>query len=150
MIFNEKKLHCFNSNYINFDFFIGFFSFSKISFKPPETTGETTEGTSVIGTPEQKTFDFVSALCSISGSVDNVRFKIKSTGFNIGQGEMASFLDDTSASFKDSSGNSVDSIALSAGSTSAEFSYTTTDHKSSRKISVSSPAGTIDQTVTCS
>jgi hypothetical protein len=131
-------------------FLFAFSYFSKISFKPPVTTGETTEGTSVIGTPEQKTFDFASASCSISGSVDTIKFKIKSTGFNIGQGEMASFLDDTSANFKDSSGNSVDSIALSADSTSAEFSYTTTDHKSSRKITVSSPAGSIDQIVTCS
>jgi hypothetical protein len=52
--------------------------------------------------------------------------------------------------FKDSSGNKLNSISLSAGAMSDEFSYITADHKNPRKISVSSPAGTVDQFVTCS
>jgi hypothetical protein len=100
--------------------------------------------------PQEKTFNFVSASCSVSSNSDTIKFKIQSTGIIIRQGEMASFLDDTPTDFKDSNGNKLNSISLSAGAISDEFSYTTADHKNPRKITVSSPAGTVDQFVTCS
>jgi len=126
--------------------------FSKFVFTSPVTISgnETSEKPPVVETPQQKTFSFASSSCSVSGDKDIIRFKIKSTGIDIRFGEMASFLDDIAASFKDSGGNSLNLISLKAGSTSDEFSYTAADHKPSRKITVSSPAGTIDQTVTCS
>ena len=101
-------------------------------------------------TPQGKTLNFVSASCSVSGNSDTMKFKIQSIGSTIGQGEMASYLDDTPTDFKDSSGNKLNSISLSAGTMSDEFSYTAADHKNPRKITVSSPAGAIDQFVTCS
>jgi len=130
----------------------GFSYFNKLNYKPPATGGTKTEESTVAGTPQEKTFSFVSASCSVSGNSDIVKFKIQSTGIDIGKGEIAVFLDDAALpapSFKDSNGNTVESISLKAGSESNEFSCTTSSHKSSRKISVSSPAGTNSTVVTC-
>jgi uncharacterized protein YxeA len=103
--------------------------------------------------PQEKTLNFVSASCSVSGNSDTMKFKIQSTGSTIGKNEMNVTLDDSvelGSNFKDSSGNKLNSISLSAGTMSDEFSYTTADHKNPRKITVSSPAGAVDQFVTCS
>jgi len=133
-------------------FLFGFSYFSKFSFKLPITSETKTpaEQLPLEEIPQHKTLTFASASCSISGNTDIVKFKIQSTGINIGLGELAAFLDDSGASFKNLQGISIDSISLVAGTTSDEFSYIATDHKASREITVSSPAGTIDKTVTCS
>ena len=141
---------------------LGFSYFSKFSFKlpstttPPTTTGEGETGGAAeippVVAPQQKTFSFYSATCTIAGSVDIVKFKIQTGEFGIGVGEMAAFLDDTSATscFKDSQGNKINAIQLNANSVSDEFSCTTDSHLPSRKIAVSSPAGALEQSVTCS
>jgi hypothetical protein len=108
------------------------------------------DNTTAAEAPQEKTLDFVSVSCLVSGNSDTIKFRIQSTGINIEQGEMASFLDSVAAAFKDSNGNTLDSIALNAGTTSDEFSYTTTDHKDSRKITVSTPAKALDRDVACS
>jgi hypothetical protein len=135
-------------------FLFGFSYFNKFNYKPPATGGtQSPKGEIPLEEiPQHKTFSFASASCSVSGNSDTVRFKIQSTGIDIGLGEIAAYLDDggTPCNFKDSNGNSIDNIELKADSTSAEFSCTTTDHKSSRKITVSSPAGSINKIVTCS
>jgi len=101
-------------------------------------------------TPQEKTLDFVSASCTVTVNSDIIKFKIQSTGSTIGEGEMTSFLDDTLTDFKDSNGNKLSSISLNAGTTSDDFSSTTADHKISRKITVSTPARSYDQFLTCS
>jgi hypothetical protein len=133
-------------------FLFAFSYFSKFIFKPSVTTGETTEGTPVTGTPAKKTFSFASASCSASGGIDTVRFKIQAGESTIGPGEMASFLDNggTLCIFKDSQGNKLNAIELKANSISDEFSCTAPDHRDLRIIMVSSPAGSIDEIVTCS
>ena len=105
----------------------------------------------IIENPQEKTLEFASASCLVSGGNDIVKFRIKSTGIDIGLGEIAAFLDGANiCTFTDQSGSSIDSISLKADTTTNEFSCTTTDHKTSRIISISSPAGSLDQIVTCS
>jgi len=149
----EKKYATLIAVIIILIFLFAFSYFSNFSFKPSTTSGtQTTEELPLEEIPKHKTFDFVSASCSVSGNSDIVKFKIQSTGIDIGIGEIAAFLDDAAPpapGFKDSNGNTIESISLKAGSASNEFSYTTSNHKSSRKITVSSPAGTNSTVVTC-
>ena len=100
--------------------------------------------------PDEKTLSIAYSSCSVSSGNDIVKFKISSTGIKINHGEISAFLDDNEADFRDSDNNKMDTLSLMPDSTSPEFSYTASGHKSNRKITVASPAGAIDQTVTCS
>jgi hypothetical protein len=134
-------------------FFIGFFSYPKTNLPAAEVeTGNENAGTPEIVQPFEKTIGFESASCTVSGGVDILRFKIQAGNANIGEGEMAVFLDETSATslFKDPQGNKLNAISLRANSISGEFTYTAPEHLAGRKITVSSPAGVIEKTVTCS
>lgn len=143
-----------------FLFAFSYFSkFSFLNFKPPIATAggetptnvETGEGENpptVIAA--KKTFSFASASCTVSGSVDIVRFKIQAGEYAIGAGEMAVILDGSGAAFKDSQGNKLNAVSLNANSISDEFSYTTTDHRPTRKIEVAAPSGALERIVECS
>lgn len=139
-----------------FLFAFSYFSkFSFINFKPPTTTGPSNVETSSTENPTpviaaKKTFSFASASCTTTGSVDIVRFKIQAGEYGIGAGEMAVILDNVGAAFKDSQGNKLNAVALNANSISDEFSFTTTDHRPTRKIGVASPAGALERSVDCS
>lgn len=136
-------------------FLFAFFYFSEFTFRPsiivtsivPSNVENNTENPVPTAA---KTFSFVSASCSVSGGVDTVRFKIQAGEANIGVGEMAVFLDNSGATFKDPQGNELKNVALNANLISDEFSYTAQDHKDSRTVMVSSPAGTVEQIISCS
>lgn len=159
----EKKYTALIAVIIVLIFLFAFSYFSKFSFissKPPATTGANTEQPSNVETGStenppvviaaKKTFSFASASCTVSGSVDIVRFKIQGGEYAIGVGEMAVFLDGVGAPFKDSQGNKLNAVSLNANSISDEFSFTTTDHRQMRKISVATPSGTLERVVDCS
>jgi len=159
----EKKYTALIAVIIILIFLFAFSYFSKFSFinyKPPTTTGASTEQPSNVETDStenspivnaaKKTFSFASASCTVSGSVDIVRFKIQTGGYAIGAGEMAVFLDGSGTAFKDSQGNKLNAVSLNANSISDEFSYTASDHRPTRKISVASPAGSLERVVDCS
>lgn len=138
-------------------FILGLFYFLTSSFKnaenPPlgnQNNVVTTPQNTSTETSQQKTLSFVSVSCSASINGDTIKFKIQSIGITIEQGEMTASLDDVGANFKDTNGSRLNSISLSSGETTNEFSYTTASHKDSRKIVVSTPAGSFDQVVTCS
>ena len=158
----EKKYTALIAVIIILIFLFAFSYFSKFSFinyKPP-TTGASTEEPSNVETGStenplpviaaKKTFSFASASCTVSGSVDIVRFKIQAGEYAIGAGEMAVILDGSGAAFKDSQGNKLNAVSLNANSISDEFSYTASDHRPTRKISVASPAGPLERIVECS
>jgi len=116
----------------------------------PVSPGTTPSPPGTTPNPPGKTLTFVSYSCSVSGNADTIRFKIKATGFNIGLEQMGVLLDNTGAAFKDSNGNTINRVSLEANSISDEFSYTTTNHKDTRTITVSTPTGPFEQTVPCS
>jgi hypothetical protein len=98
----------------------------------------------------QKTFSFVYVTCTVSNGVDTVKFEIQTGNSTIGIGEMSAFLDQAGEPFKTYQGTEINAIRVNANSISDELSYTASDHKDSRTLMVSSPAGTLQQSVTCS
>jgi FlaG/FlaF family flagellin (archaellin) len=126
---------------LTYTFAVGLFSTASHG----ATTG-TTEVTTRLG----KTVTFAASSCT--GATDIVKFTLQHTGtVDIIGGDMAAFLDGSPAAFTNSTGTPITSIGLSAGKFSNEFNFTTTGaHKTSRIITVATPAGSMDQPVTCS
>jgi hypothetical protein len=153
----EKKYTALIAVIIILIFLFAFFYFSKFSFlnfKPFTTnTGGEEEPSNVetanIGNPP-KPFSFASASCTVSGSVDIVRFKIQAGEHSIGAGEMSSALDNAGVFFRNSEGKDISQISLNANTVSDEFSYTANDHRTLRRIIISAAAGAFDYNVTCS
>jgi FlaG/FlaF family flagellin (archaellin) len=126
---------------LTYTFAVGLFSTASHG----ATTG-TTEVTTRLG----KTVTFAASSC-IGPTNDVVKFTLQHTGtVDIIAGDMATFLDGSPATFTNSTGTTITNIGLTAGKFSTEFNYTATGHKASRIITVATPAGSMDQPITCS
>jgi len=110
------------------------------------TTRGATAGTAAVTERLDKRISFVAASCS--GSPDVVKFTIRHDGatYNIVAGELAAFIGGT----RITTTPNIEQATLTPGQVSGEFNWTATGDATSRTITVSAPAGSMDQIVTCS
>lgn len=86
-----------------------------------------------------------------TGTPDVIKFTLKHTGtVDIGSGEMDAFLGEGVGKISSSTNPVINTYALNKGTTSDEFSYTASDDKTTRTLTVSAPAASITATLTCS
>jgi len=98
---------------------------------------------------EGKALSFVSLTCTVLENSNTIKFKIQLNGISLKEGEITPLLDGSLTDFKDSNGNKLSSTSLSAGTTSAEFSYTTQEHLPIRNLTISTPTQSYYQELTC-
>jgi len=140
-------------------FFLGLINFINSNFKNTGNIPNTNQNVVVSSNkneskppepPEEKTLSFASLSCTTSGGRDTIKLRIQSTGITIQQDEMTTYVDSMGVDFLDANGRKLSSLTVNAGTTTIEFSFTAADHKSSRKITISTPASAYEQTVACS
>ena len=114
------------------------------------TTGAT-EQTAAVTTRLQKTVAIVASSCEDGTTEDYVSFTLKHTGtIAIENGELSAFLDGSKIDPTNTTYNGkLSETGLAEGSLSDEFNHTTTDHKSTRILRISAPAGEVDASLTC-
>ena len=118
------------------------------------TTRSATAGTQAVTERLDKRISFVAASCD--ATTDIVKFTIRHDGatYNIGNDDLSAFIGGskitTTPDIAVYPGGGTDTI-LNYGDVSGEFSYTTGTFNPDQSITitVSAPAGTMDQIVTC-